>query len=327
MRAHREPGDGWKPSREIIGKVRFRCQRVETADGPRVVPGVERVNEVHQFLVADNALKTGLRVVSRLVEIDRRANQLRAAEHCEPGLHERQREAVALRFVELADDEPLASVVLDMRAVIAHQRLDFRLVEATAREDHSGARHVGRCRVGMQTGDDAIDVAFEVDAGPILKLALAVFLQRQPTAKSLTHVRGHDFLNVRKGDDRRVARDESKLFGPCMFREGAGGEPDVIRHEPGAETDSEHQQRDNHEIAGSRCHGKRPLDLIRDAPNHCSRTYSRFSTARPDSHSVPATIAAKHTRLAATDGTSRNTCISTLTAESCGISCLTSACK
>src|SRR5205807_3874600 len=115
VRAYREPGDGWKPSREIIGKVRFRCQRVETADGPRVVPGVERVNEVHQFLVADNALKTGLRVVARLVEIDRRANQLRAAEHCEPGLHERQREAVALRFVELTDDEPLASVVLDMR--------------------------------------------------------------------------------------------------------------------------------------------------------------------------------------------------------------------
>src|SRR5437660_120668 len=141
------------------------------------------------------------------------------------------------------------------------------VAETRAREDHSGARNVGRCRVGMQTGDDAIDVALEVDAGRILKLALAVFLQRQRAAKSLTHVRGHDFLNVRKGDDRRVARDESKLFGPCMLREGAGGEPDVIRHEPGAETDSEHQQRDNHEIAGSRRHGKRPLDLIRDAPN------------------------------------------------------------
>ena len=37
-------------------------------------------------------------------------------------------------------------------------------------------------RIGIQAGDDAVDVGFDVDAGLVLEFALAVFVHRQGAA-------------------------------------------------------------------------------------------------------------------------------------------------
>ena len=125
----------------------------------------------------------------------------------------------------VGDDEPLAVVGLDLRAVLAHQRFDFHLVEAAAREDHAGALGSLLSRIGIQAGDDAVDVGFDVDAGLVLELALTVFLHRQDAAELLAQLGGHDLVDVGVGDDGGVAGDEGELVGPPWRPSALAGNP------------------------------------------------------------------------------------------------------
>src|SRR5262249_14408626 len=175
--------------------------------------------------------------------------------------------------------------------------------------------------------DDPIDVGLDVDARVILEFALALRLGREGVMKLLAELRSHHLVHVRKGDHRCVARNELEFFGAAALSGRPCGESHVVRHQPGAEADSEHHQRNNDEIAGPRGHESSLMLLIRTADRYCSSTYSRCSTARPALHRVPAMMPARHTMLVKTVGTSWKSCSTMLTAESCGISWVTSACR
>ena len=97
-----------------------------------------------------------------------------------------------------------ALVVLDLRAVLAHQRFDLHLVEAPAGQHHGRPRHLRPvARPLADDGDDAVDVGLDVDAGLVLELVLAVLVHREARAKPLAEVGGHDFVDVGVGDERR----------------------------------------------------------------------------------------------------------------------------
>ncbi|PYR00084.1 MAG: hypothetical protein DMF96_04590 [Acidobacteria bacterium] len=152
-------------------------------------------------------------------------------------------------------DETLAVVVLDVSAVIPHQRFDLHFVEAAPRQHHSRARSVRAITIRIEARDDPVDVGFEIDPGLVLKFLLPVFLHRQGAVKLLAQLRGHDLVHVRERDGRGVPRDVSKLFGTSLAAERAGGEPDVVGDQPGAQAHAQDQHRDNHEIPGPCSHG------------------------------------------------------------------------
>ena len=58
---------------------RVRRERIEAAHRPRV-PRVEGSNQIHQFFVAGDAFEALLGIVAGAVQIDRGANQRRAAD-------------------------------------------------------------------------------------------------------------------------------------------------------------------------------------------------------------------------------------------------------
>src|SRR5262249_61607487 len=76
---------------------------------------------------------------------------------------------------------------------------------------------------------------------------------------------------------RSRARDVSEFFGTAGLHERPGREAHVIRNEPGAQTDAEHQKRNNHEIAGPRDHRQRPQRLIRTGLTLCSENFTASS--------------------------------------------------
>ena len=80
-------------------------------------------------------------------------------------------------------------------------------------------------RIGIEAGDDAVDVGFDVDAGLVLELAAGRFPCIGGAAELLPQLRGHDFVDVGVGDDGGVARDDTaSSSGPPRAEKGAGRE-------------------------------------------------------------------------------------------------------
>src|SRR5207247_5237896 len=122
------------------------------------------------------------------------------------------------------------------------QRLDLHFVEAAARDDQSRSRKVVGRRPRIQARDDTIDVGLDVDAGPLLELALAVLATRKRLVQLLAKLRGHDVLHVHVRDDRGVARKEPQFVGTLASGKSAGWKPDVIRNQSGPDSDTQHQK-------------------------------------------------------------------------------------
>jgi hypothetical protein len=179
----------------------------------------------------------------------------------ETGLKERQRKGIAdlvRNFVIL--DHALSVVVLDLGAMLAHQRFDFHLVEAAARHHQARGRPASK---RPQRCDDAIDVRFDVDAGLVLKLRLAVSWHGHNAADLLTNIRRHDFPNVREGDDGGVPGHVLELVRAVAIDQKARRPPHVIGDQTRPDSDGQDEQRNNYEITRSVRHGRPPQAYTR----------------------------------------------------------------
>ena len=61
--------------------------------------------------------------------------------------------------------------------------------------------------------DHPVDVGFDIDACLAVELLLTVWKTRHGRPGALAEVGGHDLVNVRERDQRRVVRHELELFG------------------------------------------------------------------------------------------------------------------
>jgi hypothetical protein len=197
-----------------------------------------------------------LPVALALMEIDGRVNERTVSHRHQTGLDERHAKCVRMP-PEIRNDDALPAVALDLRAVFAHQRLDSHFVETATGEHHARPGRVRAVGVGPDAPHDAIDIRFDVDAGPLLELPLAVFLRRNELAKPLAQLRRHDLLNVGVRNQRGVPWNILQLFGSAAPLKGAGREADVERHESGPEPNTQHQKSGNDEIAGPGHHKSR----------------------------------------------------------------------
>src|SRR5262249_22493516 len=118
---------------------------------------------------------------------------------------------------------------------------------------------------------------------------------------------------------------------PQFVRAGAakkrrGRKTNVVGNQPCSEADDNYQKRNNNEIASFDGHPGLCLPIRRRSA-YCSSTYSRFSTARPASHSPTTVMPVNPTRASQIGGISWKAWSSALMDEFSGIACGTSACR
>ena len=131
-----------------------------------------------------------------------------------------------------------------------HQRLDLHGVEPPTRQHQSAGidstdivdsvpkvPKVPRVRgipTPAETGHDLIDVCFDVDAGLVLELALAILRDRDHPANPLPESRAHHVADVGVRDKRRIHRNVPQLLGSAALQH-ALRQTDVVRHEAGTD--------------------------------------------------------------------------------------------
>ncbi len=93
--------------------------------------------------------------------------------------------------------------------MLAHQRLDLHLVElAAGQHDRRPGHAPGVFAGGHERDKHVFDVGFDVDAGLVLELVLAILFHREGRADLLAKVGGHDVADVGVGNQGGVGRNE-----------------------------------------------------------------------------------------------------------------------
>ena len=222
--ARREPGDGRQLARPApAGSVACDVERVEAADRPGVA-GVERRAR------GSSARRCAVTLSPPFLQVDGGADERRCCRR-RRGPARRSADAtasgpcgrVASRCV--GDDQPLALVVLD--AARRARASALRSCTASNRPRARTSAEPGACcrlvEPAARSGDDAVDVGFDVDAGvdPRSRAGRLPASGRR-AAELLAELRGHD-LAGRWRRRRAVALrgTNCELVGAALRREGA----------------------------------------------------------------------------------------------------------
>ena len=321
--AGRERGDLRHLRFHLVGKPLAAARIVESADGPRGAAALHVPQQPHQRVVRVDAAPAER-------QIDGAPDQRLRSDGDHPGLEERHRH----RFVG-DRDQPAPPVVGSRTALLERQRFEPIRVEV-AREDGDPARVVRPIR--HEPADDVLDVPLDVDAGPLLELALSVELGLN-LPQTPPQLRIHHLAHVGERENRRFRRDVPQLVGPLLRNERrqAAAHPG---DQPSREPDRHHAGAAEQDIPRARRHGHDSVISIparsaessagacaagvQGRASYCPSTYSRRSTTRIAAASAAAQMTASAARLAHVSSgvcTDVNRAWITLSASSCGMAC------
>ena len=164
----REPVDGGQSVRHLGRQIRPGGQCVEPPDRPRVSI-VDVAHEAHHLGVVGD-------VPPAFRALDGLAYRRCAPECDETGLDKRKRHVLVVGLCgrpASMRQQPLAPVLGSLTAMLAHQAFDPHLVEAAAGNDE---RMLGVIIGHANTGDDRIDIVFDVDPGLCFEITRLVVI-------------------------------------------------------------------------------------------------------------------------------------------------------